>query len=677
MSGRAQSAARAATHTTGVRAKAARPTYQPTRGPLTPADRPKIIPGLDGLRALAIVSVLIYHLRPATLTGGFIGVDVFFVVSGFLITTLLLREVHASGVIDLKGFWLRRARRLLPALVSCVLVSVTAAFIVGGDLLVGIGRQALGALTFSNNWVEIVAGTSYFAGTSPQLFMNFWSLAVEEQFYLFWPILLAILLAATKSTETRVRLALGVAAVSAVWMGLVVTPGEDATRAYYGTDTHLFGLALGVALAFLWSRRSVLDGPIWHRWRVPASMVSLGVLFGLMATLSEDSVLTFRGGLFLACLATAILIAGLITGPHPLTGLAQSAPVRWIGERSYGIYLWHWPIILIIEARTAALAPDSGAWWILRGVALALILTIAATSYRYLETPVRRDGFVVCARRALRAVRGPDWRAKAVAATAAACAVVTPVAIALAPEKSETQLQIEAGQEHLDAVAEQSRDSAETQSPEAEATVSPEATPSPTASSAGTDNGVHDDGAGAGDTRIVSATLDTSVPAGEEISAFGDSMLVTSIHALEDRFPGISVDAKSNRQWPEGLQHIRSALDAGQVRRAVVIALGTNGGLPDPALLRDALDALGTDRLVVVVNLYGKSTWIPAVNEDFAAVCSEYANCAVAPWHEEIDAQRSLLQSDGVHPGITGAHLFADTIKDTFADLAARTSAAR
>lgn len=633
---------------------------------ISPGDRPKIIPGLDGLRALAIISVLIYHLRPQTLTGGFIGVDIFFVVSGFLITTLLLREVSSRGFIDLKGFWTRRARRLIPALVVCVLVSVTAAYFVGGDLLVGIGRQTLGALTFSNNWLEIGAGTSYFARTSPQLFVNFWSLAVEEQFYLLWPIIVAFMLAATKSSSTRVRIVFAVAAGSAIWMAINAVPGQDATRAYYGTDTHLFGLMFGAALAFAWGRYSVLDTRLWHRWRIPASLLAAVILATLLVTVTEDAIWTFRGGLVLASLATTVIIAAVITGKHPFLPVMEAWPVRWVGERSYGIYLWHWPVILILEAMTSSVVPDSAASWVVRALALSLTLSIAAVSYRYLETPIRRHGFKVCIADAIAALRSTRrWQPRAIAATAGACLLVMPVAIATAPEKSETQIQIEQGEKLL-----KEKDAAAPQ-PSAESPASPDDT------DAHTGDGIHDDGAGTGDPAIVSPTLNTTVPKGEEISAFGDSLLVTTIHALEDRFPGIRVDAKSSRQWPEGLTRIRTALDEGSVRRGVVIALGTNAGLPEPDLLRDALDSLGTERLVVVVNIHGKSTWTDAVNEDIARIANEYANVTVADWHTAIGEHRDLLQADGVHPGIEGAHLYADTIKDSFAELAKKTEAAQ
>ncbi|HLV04589.1 MAG TPA: acyltransferase, partial [Actinomycetaceae bacterium] len=292
------------------------------------------IHGLDGLRALAVGAVLVYHLRPTSLPGGFLGVDVFFVISGFLITTLLLRELGSRGRLDLPRFWLRRARRLLPALVSVVLVSVSLAAVVGGDLLVDIGRQVLGVLTFSNNWLEIGAGSSYFAQTAPQLFVNFWSLAVEEQFYLLWPVLLVLLLALTRTSRQRVQVALAVAGVSAVLMAVLHTPGEDATRVYYGTDTHLMGVMAGAAFALAWADpelRAGLRTAVWRRWRGLAVLTALLVLLALMRWATFTSAFTFRGGIALATVATLVLIAGLLESPSPWRGMMSARPLTWVG----------------------------------------------------------------------------------------------------------------------------------------------------------------------------------------------------------------------------------------------------------------------------------------------------------------------------------------------------------
>ncbi len=614
---------------------------RPARTPTTPrrTSRARTTPqaghihGLDGLRALAVGAVLVYHLRPTSLPGGFLGVDVFFVISGFLITTLLLRELGKRGRINLPQFWLRRARRLLPALVTVVLVNVSLAAVVGGDLLVNIGRQVLGVLTFSTNWLEIGAGSSYFAQTSPLLFVNFWSLAVEEQFYLLWPVVLVVLLALTSTATQRTRVALAAAAVSAVLMAVLFTPGEDATRVYYGTDTHLFGLMIGVALAFTWaSPRSWLHSPGWQHWRQPAAGAAVIGLLALMTLLDADSALTFRGGILAASLLTAVLIAALL-GPVSLyRRLMDMPPVAWVGQRSYGIYLWHWPVILVLTELLPATTYDSALSWTTRGLALALTLVVAAASYEWLEQPVRRLGFAGMWRQWRAALRSGRRRtAQVVAGTGVVLLVTTAVAVATAPSTSLTQQQIEANEELVAASAAES--------------------PAPA---------------------DLPADADWTVPRGEEISGFGDSIMVTSAHGLTHRWPDIALDARSTRQWPDGLAAIQRAVAQGTVRRAVVLDFGTNAGVGDPEVVRAALDALGPERMVVVVNLYGGSHWIPEANAALAEIVADYPNAIIADWYSAIDAEPDQLQSDGIHPDIDGGHLYTEVVAEAFGELSER-----
>ena len=323
------------------------------------------IHGLDGLRSVAILAVLVFHLRPLSLPGGYLGVDVFFVISGFLITTLLVRELRKNHKLDLRSFWTRRARRLLPALVTVVLVSVVLALFAGNDLLVHIERQVIGALTFSNNWVEISAGSSYFNTTSPQLFVNFWSLAVEEQFYLIWPLAFVILMATTRTGRQRVGILLGLAAASAILMAILFTPGQDATRVYYGTDTHAFGLMIGAAMAISAASESWnLFAQRWYeRSRVLLGIAGLVGLVVLMFWLEPSSTFAYRGGILLASVCTALVIGAFPGRRNALQAFFDLPPLVWIGQRSYGIYMWHWPVILLLAAFAPAVAPDSlGSW---------------------------------------------------------------------------------------------------------------------------------------------------------------------------------------------------------------------------------------------------------------------------------------------------------------------------
>ena len=599
--------------------------------------RPRRIRGLDGLRALAVLAVLIFHLRPASLPGGFIGVDIFFVVSGFLITSLLIRERASTGSIDFAGFWLRRARRLLPAVFLTVIVSVTGGLLLGNDLLVGILRQTVGALTFSTNWVEIAAGSSYFAGTSPQLFAHFWSLAVEEQFYLIWPLLFVLLMALTRTWPQRIGLAGGGTVLSAILMGVLVTPGQDVTRVYYGTDTHCFGLLLGVTLAFIWAGTRWLDSPAFARfspWIVLSCVV--GVV-ALMLTLDENSALTFRGGLFLASLLTTVLIASLLPENRIVLTVTEARPIVWIGVRSYGIYLWHWPVFLLLTALMPASAPDSALSWFIRVLALACTLLIAGWSYHTIEQPVRSLGFRECGSRCVQAVKSERRGPKIVAGLVAVLIICTGIGIATAPAKSATQAAIEEGQKNI-----------ASQTSDASATAGSSGTPAP------------------------NAEADFSVPEGSEITGFGDSLLVTSSGGLARQFPGIQLDAESNRQWQHAQQIVQTNLDAGTVRRAVIIDFGTNAGVPDEKIVRNVLDMLGPDRMIVVVNLYGTSTFIDPANELLATIVADYPNAIIADWHAAASQRPDMLQSDQTHPNIPGSDLFAQTVQSAFEELSQR-----
>ncbi|MBD3785247.1 MAG: acyltransferase, partial [Micrococcales bacterium] len=363
---------------------------RPTTAPTGPARR---LPGLDGLRALAVVAVVAFHLDPRWLPGGFLGVDVFFVVSGFLITTLLLRERASTGSVDLRAFWTRRARRLLPALLLVVPSAVLLARVAEGDLLVGAGRQVLGALTFTSNWLEIGAGSDYFAATAPTLLANLWSLAVEEQFYLLWPLALLVLLRVVRRPDARAGVALGLALASSLLMALRLDP-DHPTRVYYGTDTHATGLMVGAALALSLTatHRAGTRTAVWDRHRRTVGVVALLVLGTLVVRADEQAALTFRGGILLASLATAAVVLVVVERPGRLRALLELPALRWVGARSYGIYLWHWPVVLVV-GQDLPVTPGGVDYVLTRGWALIVTLAAADLSYRFVETPVRRLGF--------------------------------------------------------------------------------------------------------------------------------------------------------------------------------------------------------------------------------------------------------------------------------------------
>ena len=685
------------------------------RGPRGVRPRPGHIPGLDGLRAIAVVAVLFFHFLPATLPGGFLGVDVFFVVSGFLITTLLLREIDSRGRVDLLTFWRRRARRLLPVLVLVVITSVSVARLVGGDLLVGIGRQTLGALTFTSNWLEIAVGASYFHSTSPILFVNLWSLAVEEQFYLFWPLALVVALALTRNTRQRVRVVAGIALVSTVLMAALYTPGEDATRVYYGTDTHLMGVMAGAAFALAWADpqlRAGLRTELWRRWRGLAVLAALVVLVSLMRWATFTSTFTFRGGIALATLATLVLIAGLLESPSPWRRLMSLPPLTWIGERSYAIYLWHWPVLVIAGAVVPYTDGTNRGYGVLLG-ALLTTLVLSELSLRLVERPVRRHGMRASVRALVSWVITP-WQVsrlpRLVAAGLALLLVGTAVAIATAPEKSATQRQIEQTESRLTQEgllgAPATTDGGESAGLGAELGLAGAAEDEDTLTGDAADAVADPDEAGAAEEATDETTDETAddetaddpaddpeeavegpavngwtfiededgllVPSADQLTAIGDSLVVTSADGLAHRFDGLNFLARSNRQWGEAEEVLAEGLAQDAIRGNVVLHLGSNAGVDEDGL-RAALDTLGPGRNVVVMNLYLQSSFTEASNQVIEDVVADYPHAVVGRWWETIGQRPQDLQSDRVHPDIAGMHVYAEVVARAFDELARRT----
>ncbi|HSR94905.1 MAG TPA: acyltransferase family protein [Solirubrobacterales bacterium] len=353
----------------------------------------RYMPGLDGLRAVAVLGVIFYHLKFGWAEGGLLGVGVFFTLSGYLITDILLNQVNGGGI-RLKSFWLARARRLLPGLFAMLTVVMAWVTLIGPHQPPDFRTAALSAAAYFNNWWLVFHHVSYFARFAPPSPLNhLWSLSVEEQFYILWPFLLMLGLRfvpdARHATGVRPRLALAtlVAALcSGVLMAILYHPSLDPSRVYYGTDTRAQELLAGAALAMLWpSRRLHSRIAPRARWTVEAAgvlgLVGIGVMFWRT---NEFSPFLYRGGFALLALASVLAVASLAHPASRLGPVLGCRPMRWIGQRSYGIYLWALPII-VLTTPASAHRPD-----LLRAaLQVAAIMTVAELSWRYLENPVR------------------------------------------------------------------------------------------------------------------------------------------------------------------------------------------------------------------------------------------------------------------------------------------------
>jgi peptidoglycan/LPS O-acetylase OafA/YrhL len=345
------------------------------------------LPGIDALRAIAVLAVFLYHAGVGWMPGGFLGVDVFFVISGYLITSLLLSERRRTGRMRLGQFWLRRARRLLPAVGVLIAVTMIVAAIVEPDRLTELRSDAISSLAYVANWHLIFEHQSYFDQFQrPSLFRHLWSLSVEEQFYLFWPLAFA----AGISLLGRKRLALGVLAGAAASLALtwILFDPNDASRVYYGTDTHAAGLLIGVALALVWApwqlRRakpgrwcgSVLDA---------VGVIALCYLALSFLRVHNYDLALFHGGYLWIALAGAAVIAVIAHPAARLGGLLARPALVWLGLRSYSFYLWHWPVLALTRPGLDVSLPRG----VLIPLQLLVVLALADLSYRFVELPFR------------------------------------------------------------------------------------------------------------------------------------------------------------------------------------------------------------------------------------------------------------------------------------------------
>nr|WP_246820324.1 MULTISPECIES: acyltransferase family protein [unclassified Corynebacterium] len=613
---------------------AAPATTAPATTPRRRRARLRQVPGLDGLRGLAVLAVVIYHFFGDILPGGYLGVDMFFVLSGFLITSLLVREFNATGRISLKDFWIRRFRRILPAALVVLSICTAIVALIGGDLAVGIRQQFLGTFFFVNNWTQIATSQTYFAPNEVQVFAHYWSLAVEEQFYLIWPLLMFGVFAISRRKPKRLPIAVSLilAIASAVAMALIFTPGEDPTRVYYGTDTHAFGLLIGAMLSLLLtSTDKDVDADSWPAANKGILAGALGAL-ALVAYLAQlvwmgaDREFTYRGGLALTSVLGAAMIWGVVRETGPLTWIFRTRVMRWLGQRSFSLYLWHWPVVMIVHALSDA--PS----WLLGLLCLPLSCLLAEVTYQFVENPFRRAGF------------RPTWHAywaarpsmeeikagfgKALWPAVPVIVVLSLLGVGYALVTSEDKSELERELERMAQSNEQAASSAPAQ---------PAETTKPKEKRA--------------------------IPTGNEISAIGDSVMLAASEALNERFPGISIDAAISRHYSAALPVVQGLKDSGQLRSTVFVGLGTNGATFE-GQMDELIDIVGSERTLVLVLPYGERDWMGPARAEIIEAATTHDNVYIADWCGVAQENPAMLYDDGVHPLPEGAHLYADALYD-------------
>lgn len=623
------------------------------------------LPGLDGLRAVAIIGVLLYHAGIDWMPGGFLGVDVFFVISGFLITSLILEEYDRSGRVNFTKFYLGRARRLLPAVAVLLIAVGVAVLIVYQDALSAFREDALATVFYVNNWWYIFVDQSYFESVGrPPLLKHLWSLSVEEQFYLIWPAFALLLMRSGGRPLVR-RLALVLAIASTVWMAVLsIRNGypvdADPSRAYFGTDSHSMGLLVGAGLATMW-RPGRLSTQVPRGAQLIITgigVASLAAVIGFYLFVGEFTPWLYRGGFLALAFFTTALIAA-VTHPASFLGPALGTGVlRYIGRRSYGIYLWHWPIFMVTR-------PGIDVEWsepVTFVVRIALTLVIAELSYRLVEMPIRRGVLG----RAWSAVRSGGALGMRAIGTLIATGIVTVVGAAVAialimnpgdgrdaipPDVAEAMGIADGGPLEL-AIDEESSDAQDDAAANATAGISTES---------GTDPGItNDDSTDSGEPVLSDEEIRA---ANGPVSVIGDSVVLGARSAIKDAIPGARVDAKVSRM-PGGFTGRVKKLDRRDKLANVVVVHPATNGVINAKIMRGILDPLTDYERVVIVNASVPRSWEKQNNKVIAKVTPDYPNVVVADWKSASDGRSEYFVSDGVHLTDSGAAAFAEVIRE-------------
>ena len=626
-------------------------------------NRVPYLPGLDGMRALAVVAVMLYHANHTWLGGGFLGVEVFFVISGYLITLLLIGEHERNGRVNLGQFWLRRFRRLLPAVLTMMGAMAVYMALFKRQPQGRTRGDFLGGIFYSSNWYQIFVGQGYTANEAFVPFRHLWSLAVEEQFYLIWPLVMVGLLRLGRNRLPRVAMWLfGISAWISVMIGILYAGGDvDTTCApeamngygklfgrcvsinealYLGTFSRAGGLMMGAAFAMVWRPMALMRGRVRDKARQLDVLALLGLaLLGVLVwklTLSGDGRSTgirfdpwlFRGGFFLTGLATLMVIAAVTHQRAMMGRLLGNRIFNYIGTRSYGMYLYHWPIYQIIRGQAGV--PMTKAQWLL---AMAITLPITEASFRYIETPIRQGRLGEWLRGDRRPRTAVAYKRRQRVAgfgiVSAALVGFAGVSIAMADNQCVGQVECDSQAGRSVVVNEVATDAPATVQPSIASSVAASVVPGQTVPPP-----------------PPSTAPPTTVLQDIPILALGESVMLGAAQVLEAR--GIKTIAEVSKGPDWELQQLNIAKTKYNIKLGVVIQLGTNG-----TVTREQYDAILKELTdvprVVMLTVRASRPWIEGNNAIIRALPESYPNVVVLDWEARAAEIADHLSNDGIH----------------------------
>lgn len=613
----------------------------------------RYITGFDGVRTLAVVGVILYHLLPTKMKGGYLGVPIFFGLSGYLITDSLRKEWVETGKIALGKFFGRRMKRLYPGLLVLMVVSTAYITIFQPNLLNNLRGMFASCVLYYNNWFQIHSGMSYFERfANPSPFTHIWYLAVEFQNYLIWPILFGLMMKFVKNRKYIFYFVLAVSVASAIWMAILFDPSGDPTRVYYGTDTRLFSIWLGSALAFIWPTNHLKEQIPLQAKRLLnisgiVSFLLLAVAFVLMDA-SYDFI--YYGGFFLTSLLSIILIAVVAHPGASLNKWLSNPLFSFIGKRSYGIYLYQYPVMIFYESKVKNIANNL---WLHTLIEIVIILILSELSYRFVEMPLKNFDYGATWSKLKEAVSGP-WKSPKRIGQGVVLAVlaVCVFGLATAPvnhvdaQQKQMQEQIKANKKIAAESQKKAKEkAAEEPKEEPKEIVLTEAQKADMATYGLTEEQMKK-----------AASL--------KFTAFGDSVMLGAAEGLKEVFTSAVVDADISRQVYTSADLLKKLKDEKLLYDTVVIGLGTNG-MFNTSQFDDIMKIMG-DRQVYWVNVLAPNERYQGdVNQMLANMAKKYKNLQIIDWYDYGRNHPEWFYEDSIHVNPDGLVGYTQLLVDT------------
>ena len=574
----------------------------------------RYIPAIDGLRAVAVIAVMLYHLGFDWIPGGFLGVDLFFVISGYVITRLILDSINQSGALDLRAFYAARLRRIYPGFIFMVICTIIFIGVWAPEAIKRFLTDLPYALSGSINWYLVAKNQDYFETIGrPPLLQHTWSLAVELQFYLIWPIILLTILKYF-GKKNIARIALGIAMISGVTLFIVSLSLDQAnakqiSHIYFGTDTHSLGLFLGSALAVSWIPQN-LGGAITKRAQDVIDGIGVVGLLGLISIflfIDQSNANLYRLAFPLAGIFGCLVIISLVHPASRFAPIISTAPFRWVGQRSYGIYIWHWVIFQV----TRPSVDLSGQTWALYLARVLLVLALADISLRWVEIPFRQGSVQNW-------FRGMKYRSTKIRLRQQVSLLTSVIAVLAVTSIISVQAINKADQ-------------------------------------------------------ITNQVLDEIIPSEPNqqdlgsttgLWVTGDSVILGIRSKLESKEHISLINARVGRQAPELLAVMR--VDQTSVPSSpVIFNLGNNNALSEQTVI-DIFETVKNQPQIIVVNTAVPRAWKDANNEIISKVSARYPNVKLVDWDRISKGRPELFAPDGVHLSPTGSDVYVDLVLSVF-----------